>query len=223
MEIPIYYCFSHQIDKSTGWVSKESNARKLIWNLDTGAAIWQNVRYILEERLKIADKDYLVATAPTLLEDESEIKADQKLVLKRLPLDLSKGHKKFVPIMLSANLTEEEKIMKLLERAASQQQHASKVLQKKIRIAPAYYECNYCREHAGHYEADCPRKAKGMTSRKIPKGLPLTFLREAVTEEEKENAFLGPHGKLYVKKEQLLSEVTPTIYFADSNKKEETS
>jgi len=196
-----WYCFWHQVDLETNWCLKSEHARKLIWDTDTTIApSWANVRYKLETHLRISERDYLESVPP--LDDHCTLKNEQKIVLRRKPLDKSKGHVPYVPLMLVG--TEEEKIMMLMKfanaSAAAGQQHASEIQEKVVYLPAPAYECAYCRAKGEHYIADCPRKLQGLQPRRQPKGIPKTMLREAQTDEEKVDAFLTDDGKLLVLK-----------------------
>jgi hypothetical protein len=194
----IYYCFYHQIRKETGWTP---NFRRFKIDPDSTHPTWQNIRYLLEMKLGIADKAYLVAWPE--LDDQVQLVDQQRLVLKRIPLDFSKGHRKYKPVMFRADMSEEEKILFLNSagRDLCQQQHASKILEKVIRVPPYWHECNFCKIKGEHYITECPRKEKGLPPRRLPKGVPMTFLRVAETEQEKDEAFLAADGRLLVLKE----------------------
>lgn len=190
----IYYCFYHQIRRETGWTPYFRRFKI------TTHPTWQNIRYLLETKLGIADKAYLVAWPE--LDDQVQLVDQQRLVLKRIPLDFNKGHRKYKPVMFRADMSEEEKILFLNSAGALQQhQHASKILEKVIRVPPYWHECNFCKIKGEHYITECPRKEKGLPPRRTPKGLPMTFLRLAETDQEKDEAFLAADGRLLVLKE----------------------
>lgn len=193
--VAIYYCFFHQMDRETGWTP---HFRRFAWEEGSLQPTWQNIRYLLETKMRIADRDYLVAYPE--LDEQQILRPNQRIVLKRIPLDFGKGHRRYKPVMFRADMSEEEKIQHLLTSDLSRERHASKILEKVIRVPPFWHECNYCKIKGQHYITECPRKEKGLPPRRAPKGVPMTFLRLAETDQERDEAFLMPDGRLMVLK-----------------------
>jgi hypothetical protein len=199
----IYYVWLHQVDRKTNWVVNEKHVSRLVLEPDTNLS-WTNVRYFLESKWFSKGKDFIVSVPE--LNDHEVLKDGTKLVLKRLP---GNNNKLFVPYAFQsnavayANLSEDEKIHQIMELSRATHPtilHPSRLHNMGPAIPAPSYVCAYCFEKGSHYVKDCPRKEKDLPARKVPAGLPKTFLRLAKTAEEKERAFITTTGEYVVLK-----------------------
>lgn len=189
----------------------EKHVFQLVLEVDSNMS-WTNIRYLLERKWFSKGRDFIVSVPDR--NDHDILTDGTKLILKRIPL---KEHQKmYIPQHIlhpptfpsnDKDFTEEEKIQKIMELAQYNQTytpHPSKMIgvTSVPRIPGAHYACAYCFARGSHYVQDCPRKLKNLPARKLPAGLPKTFLRPAKTEEEKELAFITNDGQYVVFKNQ---------------------
>lgn len=78
--------------------------------------------------------------------------------------------------------------------------------QPKNNVPHPQYVCRACNRVGEHYLNDCPSKTdpsyQSLKKRMVTTGIPKTFLRPAVTEEECENAMITADGNLVVYKDE---------------------
>lgn len=205
----IYYVWLHQVDQTTRWVLNENHVSKLVLDSNTNLS-WINIRYLIELKWFSRGRDFIVSVPER---NDHEIIADgTKLILKRKPTTNTKLYVPqhiLGPNSFAEHETEEAKIQRIIElaqvcRLAPQHVHPSRLTTETVpRIPPPHYGCAYCFEKGTHYIKNCPRKLKDLPARKLPAGLPKTFLRPAQTEEEKEMAFITNTGQYVVLKSMI--------------------
>jgi len=198
----IFYSWQHQIGCS------KRPARELILEGSCNpTTTWRYIRYLIETKYFAKSLDYVICVSPADLRDNTVLRTGTRLILKRLP-GKTLQREIYVPPevrgQFNASMTEEEKLAQIVMRpsAASASQHPSITAQQQTKIiaVPVTYICNFCMERGLHHVRQCPRREKGLPSRKLPTGFPLSLLREAQTDEERERAYLTTQGKYVVQR-----------------------
>lgn len=202
----IFYSWQHQL-------GSRQPARELVLGGGGVSTTWRYIRYLLETKFFAKSLDYVVCVSPGNLRDETILRPGTRLILKKLP-GRTLQREIYIPPevrgQFDATMTEDEKLAQVIRRGAAGDignrlsSHPSIVAANltKVITVPAGYICNYCMEPGTHHIKQCPRREKGLPSRKLPTGFPMSLLREAKTDEERERAYLTTSGKYVVMRER---------------------
>jgi len=208
----IFYSWQHQLGSTRP-------ARELVLGGASGGIVtptptWRYVRYLLETKFFAKSLDYIVCVSPGNIRDETILRSGTRLILKKLPGKALQREIYIPPEVrgqFDATMTEDEKLSQVIRRnGGGSNPHPSITAQQlhKVITVPATYICNYCMEQGTHHVRQCPRREKNLPSRKLPTGFPLSLLREARTDEERERAFLTTQGKYVIQREVPMHRLT---------------